>query len=60
MRATPTATGFVPAVLSEDTGPPSPGPSGAVIYVVLAGRVTVTISPDASPALVTAALGALR
>jgi hypothetical protein len=28
--------------------------------VVLAGRVTVTISRDASPALVTAALGALR
>jgi transposase len=59
MRAAPTATSFVPAVLSEDTGPP-PGPSGAVIYVVLAGRVTVSIGPDASPALVTAALGALR
>jgi transposase len=60
MRAAPAPTDFVPAVLSEDTGSPPPGPSEAAIYVVLAGRVTVTISQDASPALVTAALGALR
>jgi transposase len=60
MRAASTPTGFVPAVLNEDTGPPPSGPSGSAIYVVLAGRVTVAISRDASPALVTAALGALR
>jgi transposase len=60
MRAAPTPTGFVPTILNEDTGPPPSGPSGSAIYVVLAGRVTVTISPDASPALAAAALGALR
>jgi transposase len=60
MRAAPTPPGFVPAVLNEDTGLPAPEPSDAAIYVVLAGRVRVTISRDASPALVTAALGALR
>jgi transposase len=60
MRAAQTPPGFVPAVLSEDTGSPGPGLSGAAIYVVLAGRVTVMINRDASPALVTAALGALR
>jgi transposase len=64
MRAAPTPPGFIPAVLNEDTGPlpsvPPPGPTEAAICVVLGGRVTVTISKDASPALVTAALGALR
>jgi transposase len=63
MRATPAPLGFVPAVLNEDTGlapPPGREPSDAAICVVLAGRVTVTISRDASPALVAAALGALR
>jgi transposase len=60
MRAAPTPPGFIPAVLNEDTGSPPSGPAEAAICVLLAGRVTVTISRDASPALVIAALGALR
>ena len=60
MRSASAPTGFVRAVLNEDMGLPPPAPSEAAICVVLAGRVTVTISRDASPALVAAALGALR
>jgi len=57
MRAEPGPAGFIPAVLNEPGDAP---PTGAAIYVVLTGRATITIGQDASPALVAAALGALR
>jgi transposase len=60
MRSPSPAAGFVPAVLSDAPDvAPAPMLPGAVIHVVLAGG-SVSIAPHASPALVAAALGALR
>ena len=61
-RARLASPAFIPAVVKEDNGPMSAAaaPAGAAIIVVLAGRATVTIGGDASPALVRATLGALR
>ncbi len=50
---------FVPAVVREETASQSM-PCGGALVVVFPGRATVTIGADAPPALVKAALGALR
>jgi transposase len=60
LRLPSAGPGFVPAVLSDVSDvSPSPILPGAVIHVVLASG-SVSIAPHASPALVAAALGALR
>jgi len=51
--------GFVPAVIRGEAAAPM-SVSGGGIVVVFSGGATVTIGHDASPALVSAALGALR
>jgi transposase len=48
---------FLPGVVTQDVGP---APARAAITIVLPGGSTVSIDPDASPALVKATLRALR
>ena len=50
---------FVPAVVREESAAPMRSGGGGIV-VVFSGGATVTIGQDASPALVKAALGALR
>ena len=52
---------FLPAVVDADVAPLAAAPTArAAITIVLPGGSTVSIDPGASPALVKAALGALR
>jgi transposase len=55
------AIAFLPAVVDKDVVPlPSQPRARAAITIVLPSGSTVSIDPQASPALVKAALGALR
>ena len=52
---------FLPGVVTQDVGSaPAAAPARAAITIVLPGGSTVSIDPDASPALVKATLRALR
>ncbi len=53
---------FLPGVVTQDVGPaPAAAAAGrAAITIVLPGGSTVSIDPDASPALIKATLRALR
>ena len=50
---------FLPGVVTQDVGP-APAAGRAAITIVLPGGSTVSIDPDASPALIKARLRALR
>ena len=61
MRATAAPLAFLPSVVTEDVVPtPAAATARAAITIVLPGGSTVSIDPDASPALVKATLRALR
>ena len=61
MRAPAAPLAFLPSVVTEDVGPtPAAAAARAAITIVLPGGSTVSIDPDASPALVKATLRALR
>lgn len=52
---------FLPSVVTQDVGPaPAAAAARAAIIIVLPGGCTVSIDPDASPALIKATLRALR
>ena len=58
----PPPVAFLPGVVTQDVGPaPAAAAAGrAAITIVLPGGSTVSIDPDASPALIKATLRALR
>ena len=51
---------FLPGVVTQDVGPAPAAAGRAAITIVLPGGSTVSIDPDASPALIKATLRALR
>ena len=62
MRPPAAPLAFLPGMVTENGGPASgvAGIARAAITIVLPGGSTVSIDPDASPALVKATLRALR
>ena len=59
-RSKAAPTSFMPAVVSDDHGARTPPAPAAAIHIVFPGRASVSIASSASPALIAAALGALR